>query len=188
MLDNLAGHDRLSPMRTVSAYAALILSISSALAESSPECQWSKAMRSDQLIVCPNDNEPQKSQSTAAPIRRDIVYLDELLRSAEYRFVYERMMSLAGNIPTWLRRYNEDRDGLQFPIQIFKFHAQSYQLARVCRPRDADTCLTVLFRMEGGPVAWGYYSEGNSGQWIGVPPLELAENVEARLSNPNFWD
>jgi hypothetical protein len=109
---------------------------------------------------------------------KDIVYLSEFLKDPEYRFAYNRMITVAGGLPTWLRRYNASGDGQYEPTRIYKSQGRSYQLSSVCRPRGPSECLYVLFSMDRGPVAWGYLVTGGQGTWIGNPPLEAAEKAE----------
>lgn len=110
---------------------------------------------------------------------KDIIYLSEFLKDPEYRFAYNRMINVAGGLPSWLRRYNASGDGQYEPTRIYKSQGRSYQLSSVCRPRGPEECLYVLFSMDRGPIAWGYLVTAGQGTWIGNPPLEAAEKAEA---------
>ena len=120
------------------------------------------------------------------PLRKDI-YFSRLIEDGGFRFAYRNLLQAMGTPPTWLRRFHETQDGVQMPSKKFSLGNDTYVLSRVCKPHDTEVCWTVLFR-EADYVAWGYLSDGDRGQWIGTPPLAVAEAVERRLGNPNYFD
>lgn len=112
----------------------------------------------------------------------DLVYLYDLLRDAEHRFAYNRMLSAAYELPRWFRKFNSDSDGLAFPVEVKTVAGRRYEFAQVCKPRDAgQNCVLVVFDVgtDEGPVAWGLVRDDDGGEWWGRPPAAVKRAAEA---------
>lgn len=180
---------RLSPMRSA-LLAVTVLLAASLSADAEPQAaspdEISRALGGDYW-------KPQAQREPAAPTvadaaktaprqQPDLAYLSDLLRDDEHRFAYNRMLSAAYELPRWFRKFNADRDGMAFPVEVKIVAGRRYEFAQVCKPRDAgQNCVLVVFDVgtDEGPVAWGLIRDGEGAEWWGRPPASVKRAAEA---------
>lgn len=78
--------------------------------------------------------------------------LSDLTAKTPYRLAYQQALRELPSQPAWLRRFNDTGDGVQSPVQAVQENGRRYQVAEVCQPHQATTCLVVVFDTTGGAV------------------------------------
>lgn len=101
----------------------------------------------------PSDFVPTPKPPPAPEIKH--VYLFDVLKKPTYKTTWDRLIAGEKNVPDWLRRYGDSRNGVASPMESATLSNGLHQSYSVCKAHDCPSSSFIVLFAPDGKKAWG---------------------------------